>query len=207
APGGGGEVIPPAQPFGGEGEAAGWPAWITGVSPQLMAAQKAPSSRYAFGTEIFKYLVFNDPAFDYSRYDLKNWKHDTALAATYLNATSSDLSAFKQKGHKLLLPHGWSDPALTALASIDYFERVQARDPQARDYFRLFLMPGVLHCGGGPGPDTADWVGAIADWVEHGTAPDRIVARKLAADGAVTRTRPLCPYPQHAAYSGTGSTD
>jgi feruloyl esterase len=124
-----------------------------------------------------------------------------------MDATSPNLDAFKRKGHKLLLWHGWSDPALTALGSIRYFEQVEARDAQVRDYFRMFLLPGVLHCGGGPGPDNADWTTAIADWVENNKAPERIVARKIDAGGAVSRARPLCPYPQHAAFIGSGSTD
>jgi feruloyl esterase len=103
--------------------------------------------------------------------------------------------------------HGWSDAAPTALGSINYFEEVRKRDDGVRDYFRLFLMPGVLHCGGGPGPDTVDWLATLADWVENGKAPDRVIARKAAARGAVSRTRPLCPYPQHAEYTGAGSTD
>ena len=71
----------------------------------------------------------------------------------------------------------------------------------------MFLMPGVLHCSGGPGPDRVDWPATLADWVENGKAPDRVIARKAAAGGAVSRTRPLCPYPQHAEYTGAGSTD
>jgi tannase/feruloyl esterase len=203
-------VIYPAQPVGGEGEAAGWQAWITGMSPMLMAAQKAPSSRYAFGTEMFKYLVFADPSFDYTRYDLSTYKKDTARAAAILNATDPNLDAFKNRGGKLLLWHGWSDPALTALGSIKYYDQVKARDPKAGDYFRMFLMPGVLHCAGGPGPDTVDWAAAIDAWVDTGKAPERIAAQKRVGIGAaatVARSRPLCPYPQRAVYSGSGSTD
>jgi len=155
---------------------------------------------------MFKYLILNDPSFDYSRYEPSNFKKETALAATYLNATSPDLDAFKNKGHKLLLWHGWSDPALTALGSIKYYDQVQARDPKSADYFRMFMMPGVLHCAGGPGPDNADWASAMVDWVESGKAPDRVVAKKM-ANGAVTRTRPLCAYPQKAVYKGSGSID
>jgi tannase/feruloyl esterase len=84
---------------------------------------------------------------------------------------------------------------------------VQSRDASVRDYFRLFMMPGVLHCVGGPGPDTTDVNEAIVNWVEKGAAPDTIIARKQGADGAVSRTRPLCPYPQHAQYKGSGSID
>ena len=200
----GSETVFPGQPFGGEGEAAGWPAWISGAAPR--AGQPAgPSLRFAFGTQLFKYLVFNDPAWDYTRYDLSTWRADTKKTASFLNATNPDLDAFKSKGHKLLIWHGWSDAGLSPLATIQYYESVQARDPKMDAYVRMFLMPGVLHCGGGAGPDNADWAAAIDGWVESGQAPARIIAQKGAS--AAARTRPLCPYPQHAVYRGAGSTD
>jgi hypothetical protein len=201
----GSETVFPGQPFGGEGETAGWPAWISGPAPRE-GQPASPSLRFSFGTQFFKYLVFNDPNWDYTKYDLSTWRVDTKRAATVLNATSPDLNAFKSKGHKLLLWHGWADAGLSPLATIKYYDEVKARDPQAEQYVKMFLMPGVLHCGGGPGPDNADWAAAIDAWVESGKAPNRIVARKL-ANGAVARSRPLCPYPQHATYLGTGSTD
>jgi hypothetical protein len=198
-------VIYPAQPFGGEGANGGWSAWITGGA--VPPGAPSGSLRRTFGTQFFKYFVFADPSWDYTKYDVTNAPKDAKLAGTFLNATNTDLDAFKAKQHKLLMWHGWSDPALSALATIDYYEKVQARDAALREYFRLFLMPGVLHCGGGPGPDTVDWAAVITDWVERGTAPDRIVARKLGAGGAVARSRPLCPYPQHAVYDGKGPAD
>src|SRR5262249_19396814 len=143
----------------------------------------------------------------YHKYDFANARKDARLAASVLNATNPDLSAFKGKGRKLIMWHGWSDPALTALGSVRYYEQVQSRDAAVRDYFRLFMMPGVLHCAGGPRPDNADWTTAIVDWVENGKAPNSIVARKLGAGGAPARSRPLCPYPQRAAYAGSGSID
>jgi hypothetical protein len=199
-----GEIYP-GQPFGGEGQPPGWPAWITGGNGPAQG-QNAPSARFAFGTGIFKYLIFNDPEWDYTKYELNNLKKDGAQAAAYLNATNPNLDAFKAHGGKLILWHGWADPALTTLGSIRYHDQVYARDARAADYFRTFLLPGVLHCGGGVGPDTVDWPSAIADWVEHGNAPSRLVARKV-ANGETTRSRPLCAYPQKAEYSGTGSTD
>ena len=141
-----------------------------------------------------------------ARTDLANWKKDTALAASFLNASNPDLRAFSSRGGKLILWHGWADPALTPLASIRYQDEVLAHDPNARSYFRTFLMPGVLHCGGGAGPDTADWTAALVDWAENGKAPDRVIASKM-VNGAVTRSRPLCPYPQKAVYTGSGSID
>jgi feruloyl esterase len=200
-----GGLIYPAQPFGGEGQTGGWAPWITGAE-QNFPATGLPSLLAGFGTHVFKFFVFDDPTWDYSKYDLTNWARDTARTASVLNATSPDLDAFKARGGKLIVWHGWADPALTAIASIRYHDEVHARDPQAPAYMRTFLLPGVLHCSGGVGPDTVDWVEAIVSWVERGSAPDRPVARKL-TNGAVTRSRPLCPYPQKAVYSGSGSTD
>ena len=200
-------VIYPGQPFGGEGESAGWPAWIVGVNPMMITAQRAPSARFAFGTEMFKNFIYSDPEWNYSRYDFSNFRRDSAQAASILNATNPNLDGFKASGGKLVIWHGWSDPALTALGSIKYHDQVHARDPKAGDYLRMFMMPGVLHCAGGPGPDTVDWASVIDEWVEKGPAPDRVIARKVAAVGAVARTRPLCVYPQRAVYNGTGSLD
>jgi feruloyl esterase len=201
----GSDVVYPAQPFGGEGEAAGWPAWISGAAPRP-GQPAGPSLRFGFGTNLFKYIVFNDPDWDYRIYDLSTWRKDTTLTASWLNATSPDLDAFKAKGHKLLLWHGWADAGLSPLGTIKYYESVQARDPKMDEYVKMFMMPGVLHCGGGTGPDNADWAAAIDAWVDGGKAPSRIVAQK-GAGANPTRTRPLCAYPQRAVYSGTGSTD
>jgi hypothetical protein len=201
-----GGVIYPAQPYGGEAEAAGWQAWITGVNPQF-AQLNQPSLRFGFGTEMFKYLVFNDPSWDYTKYDFSTFKKDTALAASYLNSNNPDLAAFKARGHKLILWHGWADAGLSPLGTVTYYDEVQSRDADARTFARLFLLPGVLHCAGGAGPDDVDWTTAIADWVEHGKAPDQVIASKRGPGGAATRTRPVCMYPQHAEYKGTGSSD
>jgi hypothetical protein len=199
----GNDTIFPAQPFGGEEMLQGWPLWISGAPPRAGEPQ-APSLRFAFGTQFFKFFVFGDPAWDYRTYDLSTWKSDTRSLSPILNATNPNLDAFKAKGHKLVIWHGWSDAALSALATIKYYDQVKARDPQADDYVRLFMLPGVLHCAGGPGPDHADWVSVIDDWL-NGTPPDRIIARKIS--NGMARTRPLCPYPQEAVYKGRGSTD
>ena len=199
-----GHATYPARPVGGEGEVDSWPAWITGGSRH--ATPQAPSLGFALATQLFKFLVFNDPSWDYSGYDVSNAHKDARLAATFINATNPNLDAFKAKGRKLIVWHGWSDAAITPLGSIEYYEQVGKRDDDVRDYFRLFLLPGVLHCSGGRGPDTVDWTATLAEWVENGEAPDRVIARKVAG-GAVSRTRPLCPYPQHAEYTGSGSAD
>ena len=92
------------------------------------------------------------------------------------------------------------------MATIQCHDEVHARDPQAPGYMKTFLLPGVLHCNGGVGPDSVDRTDAISDWVERGLAPVRLVARKV-VNGAVTRSRPLCPYPQKAVFTGSGSSD
>jgi len=118
-----------------------------------------------------------------------------------------ELSAFRAHGGKLLIHHGVSDPIFSANESIDYVNRLVAADHgpvQAGSFARLFLVPGMTHCGGGPATDQYDTLTAMINWVENGNAPDRIVAKGASFPG---RTRPLCPYPSYARYTGNGSTD
>ena len=193
--------IYPGFPFGGESAAAAWQGWITGPWPSVMDSYNEPSLQFGFSTQGFKYLVFDDPDFDYASYDFENYDRDASHLADFLDATETDLSGLKESGGKLLLWHGWSDAALTAYASIDYFEEAERRDPSVRDYFRFYLMPGVFHCAGGPGPDRVDWLGALERWVEDGQAPAALTAVKV-DDGQVTKARPLCVYPERAKYVG-----
>lgn len=131
---------------------------------------------------------------------------EAVTVAPILNADNPDLDAFFARRGKLLIWHGWSDAALNAVETIRYHDRVLARNAQAAASMRLFLMPGVQHCAGGPGPDTVDWLAAISAWVERDDTPARIIATKV-VNGAAARTRPLCPYPQRAVYTGAGSID
>ena len=195
--------IYPGMPLGSEGR---WYLWKAGSIPAFLARDKAPNPGFALGIGFCKYFVFNDPDWDYSTYDFSCWEKDTHLAATFLNADNPDLSKFKSRGGKLILWHGWSDGPLTPLASIKYFEEVEQRDPDVRDYFRMYLLPGVTHCRGGAGPDQVDWLATLVQWVEQGKAPHRVIASKLDKDGHVTTTRPLYPYPLRALYKGNGDT-
>ncbi len=106
-------------------------------------------------------------------YDLARAGRDGAKVAAVVSATNPDLSAFRARGGKLLLAHGWSDPALSARSTIEYFKAVQRRTPQASSFTRLFLKPGVLHCQGGSGCDDVDYAGIVRRWVEQGDAPSR----------------------------------
>ena len=164
-----------------------------------------------------KYMVFNDPDWDF-----RSWDYDrdfsTALARTgaALDANNPDLRPLRDGGGKLLVYHGWSDADISPLGTIDYFEEavtVLGGDTDApsalaetQKFFRLFMVPGMGHCRGGPGPDRFDMLSALERWVEQDEAPTRILASKI-EDGEVVRTRPLCPSPQVARWSGSGSTD
>jgi feruloyl esterase len=195
-----GRVVYPGYPFGGEAEQAGWATWLGGGQ----GLPGMPSLHFGFGTGIYKYFVFDDPDWNYASYDFADWELDTRRAAKILNATDTDLTAFEVSGGKIIFFNGWEDPAISALGTIRYYDDLRAGDAEADEYARLFLMPGVLHCGGGPGPDQADWLEAIRKWVEEDQAPTRITATKRGRDGSVEMTRPLCAYPLEARYDGRG---
>jgi Tannase and feruloyl esterase len=198
-----GESIHPGFPFGGE--TVGWPNWITKLEGPAAALlpPDLPNAQYGFGTQLFKNFLYSDPDWVYDDYTFDDFAEVAPAVAALLNSTNPDLSAFDAAGGRLILWHGWSDAALTPLDSIDYYEAAAALDPDVDDHFRLFLLPGVAHCAGGPGPDQADWISAIERWVEGGVAPERVIASKLAA-GATTMQRPLCRYPEQAVYDGSG---
>ena len=183
-----------------------WVAWLVGPAPALVAKDHVPDLTFAFGTQVFKYLIFNQPDWDYSTYDFANFERDTRLAASFLNATNPNLDGLKARKGKLILWHGWADPALPAQATADYYRQVLAHDPNAGEYCRLFMVPGCLHCGGGPGATDVDWLSVIVDWVEQGKAPDRLVASK-SEKGKTIMTRPLYPYPRTAVYKGSGDAN
>ena len=126
-----------------------------------------------------------------------------------MNATNPDMKAFFSRGGRLLLYHGWADMLVPPMNTIKYFVQVVTNmggAAKASEHVRLFMAPGMGHCSGGEGPDTFDKVKALEDWVERGKAPARIDASH-SASGLIDRTRPFCPYPQVARYSGSGSSD
>ena len=196
-------VIYPGYSPGAECDVDQWVAWIVGPVPPMVQKDHMPDLMFGFGTQVFKYFVFDRPDWDYSTYDLANYPRDTRLAASVLNATNPNLDAFKARKGTLIIWHGWADPALPAQATVNYYRQVRDHDRAAADYCRLFMIPGCLHCGGGPGASEVDWLSTIVDWVEHGKAPDRLVASKRAS-AKLVMTRPIYPYPRYPIYKGTG---
>jgi feruloyl esterase len=182
----------------------------------------------------YRYVVFKDANWDWKTF---NFDSDVARGDRpenlIMNATDPNMQPFFSHGGKLLLYHGWSDPNVPTLNTIAYYKSVVASmggpanastgvrlfpapglNPTvpaawttiASNSVRLFLAPGMGHCGGGEGPNVFDKVGALEQWVEHGKAPEKLTAAH-STGGRVDRTRPLCPYPQVAKYTGTGSID
>jgi feruloyl esterase len=123
-----------------------------------------------------------------------------------LGRTNPDLSGFVAASGKLIVAHGWADGIITPLNTLDYWASVQETmgEDAVDDFARLYMAPGMGHCGGGPGPDTFDALAPLIAWVERGEAPGSLIASKLGPDRQPVMTRPLCPYPQFAAYDGAG---
>jgi len=212
-----GEQIIPGFVPGGETGPGGWQAWITGSGSNK-------GLQYFFSSQTFANMIYNNAAWDLKTFELEkdNKLADEKLGAM-LNATDPNLKEFKARGGKLILYHGWSDAALPPVNTINYFQSVVAKMGQrdVSSFVRLYMVPGMQHCGGGPGPSIFgatvnpmqgdaqhDMSIALERWVEQGVAPEQIIARRP-GDPKIqpVRTRPLCPYPQVARYKGSGSTD
>jgi len=209
-----GKLIYPGFLPGAELGGNGWSSWVTGSTPQA-------SLGFEFGAGFFANMVYGK-----SDWDILHANFDDAVSAadqkmaSILNSTDPNLAAFKSHGGKLIIYHGWNDPAISALNTINYYNSVIAKMGQqnADAFVRVYMVPGMQHCGGGPG---ADNFGAgisstptdpqhslqlsLEQWVEKGAAPNTILATKFAKGTRTpTMTRPVCAYPQSAKYDGKG---
>lgn len=150
-------------------------------------------------------IITGDPGFDVAKFDPGSdlSRIRASSFAKEYEASDPAIGAFIRHGGKLLLWHGWSDPGPSPFGTIRYFQQVQGTAPGADESVKLFLAPGVYHCGGGPGPDQIDLLGALDDWARTGHAPATLLATKVGAK----ISRPLCPYPAMPYYKGSGDQD
>jgi feruloyl esterase len=202
-------------PFGGENSLGGWPRWLTGglrYQEDLSAFQGGvdaggfASAFYGFGNGLMKYFVYNDPDWTYQNYDFDRLIKDSERVAETLNATNPDLSSFRERGGKLIIYTGWSDAAAPGPAIAGYYDDVLELDKTAADDVRLFMMPGVEHCFGGPGPSFVNFLTEIDQWLETGKAPEQVTAYWLDETMQPNGSRPVCSYPKIARYDGKGDT-
>jgi feruloyl esterase len=205
-------------PFERGGEADGWPSTI---SPQPPPAPQT-DDHAQIGLPFFEYFVFDNPDWDFQTF---NWISGPAYVenkvvvpgqtlASVLNSIDPDLGRFRARGGKLIQYHGFSDPEVPPTTSINYFESVVdfpgGSLEQTQGSYRLFMVPGMNHCQGGPGANVFDMLTPLVHWVEQDTAPDRVLATHYVnnmPDQGVAFTRPLCSYPHQAVYKGSGNTN
>lgn len=205
---------------GGIGSGA-WRAWKLGNDsmPALNVVLAGPALANVFSVPQFQ--IGADPQAILDWQLAFNFDHDAkaiyATNAQYpqspwqdVSARSPDLTGFRAHGGKMIVPHGVSDPVFSINDTLAWYREVQAlqgKRGRASDFVRVFPVPGMAHCAGGPATDGFDAFTALTQWVEKGQAPDRIVARSGPGSPWPGRTRPLCAYPKVAVYSGRGSTE
>jgi len=179
------------------GSELGWNTW-GGARPLSIA------------TDYFRFVVFENPAWDFRILDFdKDVERAEKLDRTRINALDPNLRPFFAHGGKLLQYHGWSDPQISPGNSVEYYESVvkeMGGAAKLQGSYRLFMVPGMAHCGGGDGTSNFDMMAALRSWVEEQHAPERVEASRV-RNGKTDRTRPLCSYPQTAVYKGSGSID
>ena len=205
-----GELIYPGISRGAEAAQGGWNMYTTGTGPMT-------GSHWDQAENTMKYIIVGDKDWKIGSYNVEK---DAAAAVKKLGKTMDafdpDLSKFRARGGRLIMYHGFNDPNISPQNTINYYESViatmkkgaKAQDALAstQEFARLFLVPGMLHCGGGPGAGNLDMVAALENWVEKKQAPDQVIGSHMTA-GKVDRTRPVCAYPKQAVYSGSGSSD
>ena len=188
--------------FGG-GTGSGWLNVIVSTRPEMTPAD------FNLAENTMRYLVHKppEPDYDYQTFDFDNDIHLLDEWGKLADAKDPDLSDFRDRGGKLIMTYGWADTILQPRVGVNYYEQAVAEMGESTpDFFRLFMIPGMAHCGGGTGPDQHDSMTAIINWVEKGKAPDSMRASRK-VNNKTERTRPLCPYPQVSRYSGNGSID
>jgi feruloyl esterase len=204
------------------GAESGWDRFLTG-------AAVGKGLQLDLGVVYMKYFVLEDPTWDFHTWDFAKDlpKVDSSWTREAIDSMNPDLGPFRDHGSKLIVYQGWGDDTVSPLNTLNYYKSVvtkltgvgkgtdaytmeNAEFDKAADktgsFFRLFMAPGMNHCGGGPGPNVFDGMASLTNWVENKQAPDKIIATHM-ANNMPDRTRPLCPFPQTAQYTGQGSID
>jgi feruloyl esterase len=196
-----------------------FPGWPVGAENSWLGQEingpNGPGAWTSYGEGYLRFVApanktardITDPLDLFKRFDIDRDPARMQEARQILDATDPDLSAFRKRGGKLLMYFGWADPQLNPMMGVEYYEQVVDKmGASTPDFFRLFLAPGMAHCGGGVGPNVFDVATPLVKWVEGNTPPVSIEASRMAG-GKVVRTRPLCEYPMVAKYKGSGSVD
>jgi feruloyl esterase len=200
-----GRQLFPGMPPGGE---AMTPA---GRGGQLQSGWARIGESFNLADSFFKFMAFDPapgPNWDYHTFDFDVDPQRLTAIGLRIDATIPDLSAVRARGGKIVHYHGWADPGVTPKMSVNYYEAAMKSmgEKETKDFYRFFPVPGMFHCGGGPGCGNVDWLTAAVNWVEKGVAPPMLVGAHIEG-GKTTRTRPICAYPSVAKYKGSGSID
>jgi pimeloyl-ACP methyl ester carboxylesterase len=195
-----GKVVFPGYSPGAESANGSWNAWITGPNAQTNQKAAGPS----FSSNAFKYFGFQDPNFDYLKMDMDaQFKAAQAKMSPIIDAPDPNLAAFKKHGGKLIQYHGWNDPAIPPRSSVVYYEDVRKTMGDTSGFYKMYLIPGMLHCAGGVGPSGVDWVGLLDTWVNDKKAPGEVTAVAGPGQGAGgPPSQVLCPFPGVAKKTG-----
>jgi len=202
----------PGWPVGAE--VAG-PSGQSGWIGQAINGPNGPGAWTSYGYNFLRFMapgvlggkVDNDPAVAFQSFDIDSAPAKAEDLRNIIDASDPDLTAFRKHGGKLLMYFGWADPQLNPRMGVEYYEQVSAVfGDSTSDFFRLFMVPGMFHCGGGVGTSQFDATTPLLAWVEESKAPSRMEAARV-VQGSVVRTRPLCAWPEVAKYKGTGSID
>jgi hypothetical protein len=190
----------------------------SGWAGEQLDGPNGPGAWTTYGIDFLRFLApaakaaAIEPSQLFTRFDVDKDPPRMEELRQIFDATDPDLSAFRRHGGKLLMYFGWADPQLNPMMGVEYYDRVAEKmgatgeGGHTGDFFRLFMVPGMFHCGGGVGTSVFDTATPLVKWVETKTPPDRIEASRV-VDGKVVRTRPLCEYPLVARYKGSGSID
>jgi hypothetical protein len=203
-----GRQLFPGMPPGGEAFAS---AGGRGGGQPRSGWDGSLANSFGIANSFMQYMAFDPapgPNWDYHSYNFDTDPQRMSAVALRIDATIPDLTAVKMRGGKIVHYHGWADPGVSTKMSVNYYEAAMKTmgEKETKDFYRFFPVPGMFHCGGGPGCGNVDWLTAAVDWVEKGKAPEMLIGGHVEG-GKTARTRPICMYPMVAVYKGSGSID